>query len=252
MPDPRKDLQEAFVAAVEAAGFERDGDQKNIAAAVGRDQSHISRILRGEAKPSKEVIRKLSDLTKDPSKHRRTMMQALARAKGYEDGELATTTAALTSLEVAESRQGKLPVVGQAKCGPWMDANENLDELAEEGREWKEVPPDHRKAVAGRRAFWVRAEGDSMNEAGIQHGDLVLVTQEPSKLGRPALVRLGGQVTIKIVERERFEGEAFVVLVPKSSNPEHKKEHVKNKRWVSEGGITCRIVGVLPGFRRYS
>ena len=63
-----------------------------------------------------------------------------------------------------------IPLVGTAPCGLPLLAEENVEAL---------IPVSQRLARPGATYFLLRASGTSMNQAGINDGDLVLVRQQP-------------------------------------------------------------------------
>lgn len=103
-----------------------------------------------------------------------------------------------------------VPVIGTVAAGTPLLAEENVI--------------DHRPVTAsllrrGARHFLLRVRGDSMDQAGIQDGDLVLVRQQPTALNGDRIVALvDHDATVK---RLRV-GKESVVLEPVSSNPRHK------------------------------
>src|SRR3989344_5497906 len=71
---------------------------------------------------------------------------------------------------------------------------------------------------AGAKYFLLRASGDSMNLAGIDDGDLVLVRQQATAQNGDRVVALiDDEATIK---EYRHAGNA-IILQPRSSNHEH-------------------------------
>lgn len=104
----------------------------------------------------------------------------------------------------------RVPLVGSAPCGNPLLGEENIEEYVE---------VDKRKIRAGFAYFILRAEGDSMNLAGINDGDLVLCRQQlKADTGDRVVALLGGEnVTIKYYDKQ----DGRRVLLPKSSNGEH-------------------------------
>lgn len=236
--DPLVELGRLIAKSREATDYV--DNQKGFAATLGIHQSHLSKLESGAAAPSTKVLRKLAD------KHGADyseMFRLLKKAKGWAEGETEQGSAAPTKKEVAEKRKGKLPVLGQAKCGPWMIASEHWADITDVADDWEDADP---KLTRGKRGFWVRVEGDSMNKEGIMPGDLLLIVLEPHESGKPALVRLGDDVTVKFVE---FDDD-HVDLVPSSTNPENTKQRISRKKWEIQGGVTCRVVG-YKAFRRF-
>ncbi len=101
----------------------------------------------------------------------------------------------------------QIPVLGSVRCGQPMYAEGNIDGY---------VPYI---GNSGETYFALRAVGDSMNAAGINEGDLVIVRQQDSvDPNTIAVVCVNGdEATLK---RFRQEGNT-VFLMPQSTNPEH-------------------------------
>jgi len=78
---------------------------------------------------------------------------------------------------------------------------------------------DARLIKANSDYFLVRAEGDSMNQAGINSGDLLLVrVQQHADAGQKVVACVDGGVTVKEFQHI---GD-YSILLPRSSNSEHK------------------------------
>jgi repressor LexA len=81
------------------------------------------------------------------------------------------------------------------------------------------VPVSQRIARPGAVYFLLHAVGDSMDEAGINDGDLVLVRQQPvADEGQKIVALIDDEATIKEFRRKKEK----VVLAPRSSNPRHR------------------------------
>lgn len=110
----------------------------------------------------------------------------------------------------------KIPLLGQIAAGLPIYAEENI-----EGYLWTDR--NH-----GAEYFGLRVRGDSMNAAGINDGDIVIVKkQDIVEDGAIAVVLVDESATIK---RYRLE-KGIVILTPQSTNPENQvqfynlKEH---------------------------
>lgn len=102
-----------------------------------------------------------------------------------------------------------IPILGSAQCGALSFAEQNIEKF---------VRVSTKLAPRDKQHFLLRAEGDSMNEAGIQHGDLVLVrVQNFAENGNRVVALVDDEATIK----EFHHRGNVVVLQPRSSNPEH-------------------------------
>jgi len=108
------------------------------------------------------------------------------------------------------ARTVEVPIVGSAPCGTPLSAEENIEGV---------VRVDSRLAKRPHRYFIVRAQGTSMNRAGINDGDLVLVrSTRDARDGDRVVALVDGEVTIKSLRR----GRDVVALEPRSSNPTHR------------------------------
>jgi len=102
-----------------------------------------------------------------------------------------------------------IPVIGSACCGTPDWAEQNIENY---------VKVSTRLAPRDRKHFFLRAKGDSMNEAGIESSDLVLVrVQESANEGDRVVALIDDEATIKEFRRR---GDV-VVLMPRSTNPSH-------------------------------
>lgn len=121
-----------------------------------------------------------------------------------------------------------LPVIGQAQAGrPRIVLDDEL-----------EMAPIEKELVAGGDYFWMRVEGDSMINAGIHPGDLVLVRRQPFvENGQIAVVDIFDDgVVIKQVYRA---GNRLVLI---SANPAYMPMSVSPEN--------CRIIGLVREIRR--
>lgn len=123
----------------------------------------------------------------------------------------------------------ELPLVGSVTCGLPMLAEENV-----EG--WIRV--SQRIAKPGATYFLLRARGDSMDQRGIQDGDLLLVRQQPvADNGDRVVALLADEATVKEFRRDGGK----VLLVPRSSNSVHRAIVLE-----SDFLIQGVVVDVLP------
>lgn len=104
----------------------------------------------------------------------------------------------------------EIPLVGTAACGAPLLAIENIEAM---------LPVSTQLARPGQKYFLLRACGDSMNEAGIGDGALVLVRQQPSaRNGQIVVALVDDEATIKELQ---LSSDA-AVLMPRSSNKKHR------------------------------
>lgn len=103
-----------------------------------------------------------------------------------------------------------IPLVGSAPCGNPILGEENIEE---------DILVEKSKIRAGFEYFILRAEGDSMDLAGINDGDLVLCRQQQkADTGDRVVALLGDNVTIKEYG-PREDG--VRLLLPRSTNKKH-------------------------------
>jgi repressor LexA len=112
--------------------------------------------------------------------------------------------------EIDRESTVEIPLVGSAPCGALLLAEENVQCM---------IPVSTRLARPRQRYFLLRAVGDSMTEAGIGDGSLVLVRQQPSaEIGDVVVALVDDEATIKELRRSADT----VVLMPRSRNKAHK------------------------------
>lgn len=147
----------------------------------------------------------------------------LAPYSGYE----------VTGAGVARPERVRVPFFANlASCGGPNMSDAHVDDYYE---------IDTRLAKPGHQYYLVRADGDSMNQAGINSGDLVLVrVQNHADIGQKVVACLSDGVTIKEYQQQ---GE-YTVLVPRSDNPEYKPIVLTDNAEIQ--GI---VVATIPGFK---
>lgn len=103
-----------------------------------------------------------------------------------------------------------VPLVGVVACGAPILAEENIEGF---------ISVSTSLAKPGSKYYLLHARGDSMDKAGINEGDLVLVRQQPTaNEGDKVVALIDGEATIK----EFYRTQDMIILKPKSSNKEHK------------------------------
>ncbi len=104
----------------------------------------------------------------------------------------------------------QIPVVGSAPCGNPILGEENIEEY---------VSIEKAKIKPGFDYFILRAEGDSMNLAGIDDGDLLLCRQQlKADTGDRVVALLGDNVTVK---EYGPRNNGVRLLLPRSTNKKH-------------------------------
>lgn len=123
-----------------------------------------------------------------------------------------------------------VPVVGRVAAGTPFLAEESIDGY---------VPVSTRLASGAHAYFLLRVRGDSMDRAGIQDGDLVLVRrQQTAEAGTRVVALIDDEATVKVF---RPSPDA-IVLEPKSSNARHKP--IVLDRDIEIQGV---VVAAIPG-----
>ncbi len=111
---------------------------------------------------------------------------------------------------LVHARTVNVPLVGTVACGMPILAHENIEGF---------IPVSVSLARPGFKYFLLRAKGDSMDKAGINDGDLVLVRQQPiAENGELVVALIDDEATIK----EFHRGKDAIILIPRSTNREHK------------------------------
>lgn len=107
------------------------------------------------------------------------------------------------------ARTVAIPLVGAASCGMPMLAQENIEAM---------IQVSITLAKPGSTYFLLRARGDSMNEVGIDNGDLILVKQQPTASnGQNVVALIDDEATVKEYQHKGN----FVTLLPRSHNKTH-------------------------------
>lgn len=122
------------------------------------------------------------------------------------------------------------PLLGTVRAGLPMYAEENIVDY---------IPI---RQTDGASYFWLTVRGDSMNAAGMEDGDQILVrTQPEAENGQLAVVMVNGnEATVKYFRRE---GD-LVILTPKSFNPVHQPQIYDLKR------VPVQIAGLVVECRK--
>lgn len=102
------------------------------------------------------------------------------------------------------------PLLGTVRAGLPMYAEENIEGY---------IPI---RQTDGATYFWLNIRGDSMNAAGMDEGDQILVREQPEvENGEIAVVLVNGdEATVKTFRQEG----PLVILTPRSTNPVHQPQ----------------------------
>ena len=128
-----------------------------------------------------------------------------------------------------QTRTTLVPIVGQVAAGLPILAEQNIEDY---------LPVSRRLARPPHRYFLLRVVGNSMDRAGMNDGDLVLVRQQSSaEAGQNVVALIDDQATIK---RLRPGAEA-IMLEPQSTNAAHRPIILD-----AEFQIQGVVIGVVP------
>lgn len=118
----------------------------------------------------------------------------------------------ITNPDLGSSRAQTIdvPILGVVSCGTPIFAEQNIEGY---------IPIATTIANPGSNFFLLHAKGDSMNDAGIDDGDLVLIRQQnTANNGENVVALIDDEATIK----EFHRANNLIVLKPRSTNPIHK------------------------------
>lgn len=122
-----------------------------------------------------------------------------------------------------------VPLIGIISCGAPIFAEENIE---------THIPISTALAKNGSTYFLLRAKGDSMNLAGINNGDLLLIKQQQiADNGQKIVALINDEATVKIFEKNNDT----IILRPKSTNKIHKPIILTNNCIIQ--GV---VIAVLP------
>jgi uncharacterized protein len=122
----------------------------------------------------------------------------------------------------------RIPLFDSVGCGELMFADSTVQEM---------IPVKSELMSKGSKYFVLRTSGDSMNQAGINDGDLVLCRKNyhPEE-GNNVVALIGDDATIKEYHRE----DGAVILKPRSSNQKHKPlRFIDNEEIKVQGVVVC-------------
>lgn len=126
----------------------------------------------------------------------------------------------------------KLPVVGAISCGNGVIAYEDIEGYEEVPRSW----------LNGGEYFFLRAKGDSMINARIMNGDLLLIRrQNDVENGEIAAVLIDGEAVLKRVYKTND------TIILQSENPMY-KPIILNKNDMKDVRIIGKLKKVVLNF----
>lgn len=194
-------------------------DQYNVkpselAKGIGVTKSYLTELYKGRTKPfTMERCEQAAEFLMLKSEDKKKLIRLALIERSDKDVRSIVRKSLNTKSDViplSEDPQdyAKIPILGKcpASAKAWV---------ADEVEAWHPFP---KQLVRGRRLYLLRAHGDSMNRAGIDDKDLVIVDADaPAMNGRIVVICIDNEYTIK-----RFHKSGNVVtLSPDSNNPDH-------------------------------
>lgn len=122
----------------------------------------------------------------------------------------------------------KIPIVGRVAAGSPVLAEENIEGA---------IAIDSNFIKKSENAFALKVKGDSMIDAGIFEGDLVIINPQTSaNNGDIVVARIDDEVTVKVYEIKNQQ----IKLIPKNKN--YEPIVIKN---INEFSIVGKVTGVI-------
>jgi repressor LexA len=131
----------------------------------------------------------------------------------------------------AHAQTVEVPLVGAVACGIPILAQENIETF---------ITVSTKLAPSSSRHFLLRARGNSMDQAGINNGDLVLVRQQTTAENGDIVVAL---VDDSATVKEFHKHGDTILLKPKSSDPIHKPIVLTND-FIIQGKVVTTITNL--------
>lgn len=192
-------MKRTFGSTLKQLRLERSMSQEEFARLLGTTKQVISRYENDQRTPKITIANEYANLLDIP----------LTTLLG-DESDVGGDTPLLPFGAVPVDLHCVAPVLGTVRAGQPIYAQENIEEY---------LPISFRD---GAKYFFLHVCGDSMNAAGMDDGDLILVRSQPEvEDGQLAVVCVNGdEATVKYYRRE---GD-LVVLTPKSFNQEYQTQ----------------------------
>lgn len=206
---------------------ERGIKQTWLAEKLGKSFNMLNSYVQNRRQPSLKDLQRIAILL-DVDFNTLLAFDQEKSAKNYSNkianGEFVTEEHAMYSSTV------NIPLLGSVACGTPLLAEQNIDSYISISKEL---------VRSNNNYFILKANGDSMNEAGINDGDLVLVKQQLFANENDLIVALiDDEATIK----EFHKKQDMVILKPRSNNKKHQPIILTNDFRVQ--GI---VEAIIPG-----
>jgi len=151
--------------------------------------------------------------------------------KKRDDGSIQLVQYEFDATELNREQTVKVPLLGTIACGAPILAEENIEALFAVSVKLAKQPGNY---------FLLRARGDSMNRAGINDEDLLLIRQQNRAVDGDIVVALiDDEATVKKLKINQNN----VVLVPQSDNTSHLPV-ILSSDFMIQGIVVTTIPGV--------
>ena len=180
------------------------------------------------------TVREMQEFAKFRSPRSVTQFLDALEAAGYVKRGSGARNVRILRVHASSAHRGHartllVPLVGTVAAGLPILATENIEAM---------IPVSDQLAKGHHRYFLLRVSGDSMNRAGIQNDDLVLVRQQSTaQPGQSVVALIDDEATVK---KLRVTPHA-IVLEPVSSNEKH-KPIILDREFTIQGVV----VGTIP------
>lgn len=165
-----------------------------LADKLNKSYNMVNSYVQNRRQPSLDDLYKIADVLGVEAKQ--LLMTGLQRSK-------------LNEGAITNAHTIKIPLLGTVACGTPIFAEENIEAF---------IPVSDKFIKPSNRYFILRAFGDSMDEVGIDDGDLVLIRQQNTACeGDKVVALIDDEVTIK----EFHFGNNMIILKPRSKNSKH-------------------------------
>jgi len=177
---------------------EKGVKQTWLADRLGKSYNMVNSYVQNRRQPSIEDLFKIAEILSVDAKELLDI-----------DKKKETKIIQLNSDEGLSEHTVNVPLLGSVACGAPMFAQENIEAY---------IPVSTQLIKPSNKYFILKASGNSMNEAGINNGDLVLVKQQQVANDKDLVVALiDDEATIK----EFHKKQNIIILKPKSTEKKH-------------------------------
>lgn len=179
-----------------------------LADKLGKSYNMVNSYVKNRRQPSLEILYQIANLLYVPIEELliTNISQDYGQKKLQIDLSVEESINDYSDQEITE----EVPLLGSVSCGTPMFSEENIE---------SHYSISKKLLKANKKHFLLRASGDSMDLAGINDGDIVLIRQEQvAQDGDKVLALVDNEATIKVFQRFTDK----IILNPNSSNANNK------------------------------